>query len=436
MKKNIAVLLAALLTTTSLVGCAQNDTKNQKAASTAASASATGASGAASNASAAASLAANAQKVEDHTQKDAYLSGIKAEDYVTLGKYKGIEVSEKEVVVSEEEIQARMEVYKQQQGLKQVKDRDTVQSGDTVNINYTGKREDTGKAFEGGTASNVDLKIGSGTFVPGFEDQLIGHKVGESFNINITFPKDYSNSELAGKKTIFAITINSISNYPELTDAYIKTLGIDKVESKKQLHDYVEKDIRTQQEKSNLSALKNDLQDQLRKSCTFKELPKDMISRYVALLHDNVTQNLQIMQMYYGSSMTEEQYLSQAMQAENFKGSTEDFLKEKAVEEADVGVMFQAIADKEGIKVEDKKEKEEVKKALSSYGMKTAEDYQKAKGLNLEEEIREKLMREAVLDYLVKEAKITKVPAEEAGVDSAEDAAAADSAKSSTDEQK
>ena len=434
MKKNTAVLLAALLTTTSLVGCAQNDTKNQKAASTAASAA--GASGAASNASAAASLAANAQKVEDHTQKDAYLSGIKAEDYVTLGKYKGIEVSEKEVVVSEEEIQARMEVYKQQQGLKQVKDRDTVQSGDTVNINYTGKREDTGKAFEGGTASNVDLKIGSGTFVPGFEDQLIGHKVGESFNINITFPKDYSNSELAGKKTVFAITINSISNYPELTDAYIKTLGIDKVESKKQLHDYVEKDIRSQQEKSNLSALKNDLQDQLRKSCTFKELPKDMISRYVALLHDNVTQNLQIMQMYYGSSMTEEQYLSQAMQAENFKGSTEDFLKEKAVEEADVGVMFQAIADKEGIKVEDKKVKEEVKKALSSYGMKTAEDYQKAKGLNLEEEIREKLMREAVLDYLVKEAKITKVPAEEAGVDSAEDAAAADSAKSSTDEQK
>ena len=436
MKKNTAVLLAALLTTTSLVGCAQNDTKNQKAASTAASVSAAGASGAASNASAAASLAANAQKVEDHTQKDAYLSGIKAEDYVTLGKYKGIEVSEKEVVVSEEEIQARMEVYKQQQGLKQVKDRDTVQSGDTVNINYTGKREDTGKAFEGGTASNVDLKIGSGTFVPGFEDQLIGHKVGESFNINITFPKDYSNSELAGKKTVFAITINSISNYPELTDAYIKTLGIDKVESKKQLHDYVEKDIRTQQEKSNLSALKNDLQDQLRKSCTFKELPKDMISRYVALLHDNVTQNLQIMQMYYGSSMTEEQYLSQAMQAENFKGSTEDFLKEKAVEEADVGVMFQAIADKEGIKVEDKKVKEEVKKALSSYGMKTAEDYQKAKGLNLEEEIREKLMREAVLDYLVKEANITKVPAEEAGVASAEDAAAADSAKSSTDEQK
>ena len=93
MKKNTAVLLAALLTTTSLVGCAQNDTKNQKAASTAASVSAADASGAASNASTAASLAANAQKVEDHTQKDAYLSGIKAEDYVTLGKYKGIEVS-------------------------------------------------------------------------------------------------------------------------------------------------------------------------------------------------------------------------------------------------------------------------------------------------------------------------------------------------------
>ena len=109
MKKNTAVLLAALLTTTSLVGCAQNDTKNQKAASTAASVSAADASGAASNASTAASLAANAQKVEDHTQKDAYLSGIKAEDYVTLGKYKGIEVSEKEVVVSEEEIQARID---------------------------------------------------------------------------------------------------------------------------------------------------------------------------------------------------------------------------------------------------------------------------------------------------------------------------------------
>lgn len=97
---------------------------------------------------------------------------------------------------------------------------EAAKSGDTVNIDYIGTID--GEAFDGGTATGYDLSLGSGTFIDGFEDQLIGHKKGDKVTVKVTFPSDYSNTDLAGKDAEFAVTINSVKTTPELTEQWLK----------------------------------------------------------------------------------------------------------------------------------------------------------------------------------------------------------------------
>ena len=140
----------------------------------------------------------------------AYLSEIKASDYVTLGEYKGIEVTQPEPEVTDEYVDSYIEYLRSQRAVAvEVTDRTTVQEGDTVNIDYTGYRD--GVAFEGGTAQGDSLTIGSGRFIDGFEEGLIGTSVGETVTLELTFPDNYTNAELAGAAVTFDVTVNSIS---------------------------------------------------------------------------------------------------------------------------------------------------------------------------------------------------------------------------------
>ncbi len=149
-------------------------------------------------------------------------SGLKNE-YVTVGQYKGVEAEYETTDVTEEDIEAAIRSAMVNAGLTEtveVKDR-AVEDGDTAIINYEGKLD--GVAFQGGTDDSeegTNLVIGSGMFIPGFEEQIIGHKAGETFDINVTFPETYGNTELAGKDTVFTIKLKGITTvqYPELSD--------------------------------------------------------------------------------------------------------------------------------------------------------------------------------------------------------------------------
>lgn len=153
-----------------------------------------------------------------------YFEGVKALDYVKLGDYSKIELPRSTVEPSDDDVQAEIDsMLSSYSTTEQITDSERlVVDGDSVNIDYVGSID--GVAFDGGSAEGTDLTIGSGKFIDGFEEQLIGHAPGENFDIQVTFPEDYSNNEeLAGKDAVFNITINYITetNEAELNDEFV-----------------------------------------------------------------------------------------------------------------------------------------------------------------------------------------------------------------------
>jgi len=142
---------------------------------------------------------------------------------LTLADLSAIEVVEDEVTVTDETVASYVESILSGAATTEEITDGKVETGDTVNIDYVGKYADTGEEFEGGSAEGYDLTVGSGSFIDGFEDGLIGKKVGEVVELKLTFPEDYSSEDLAGKDVIFTVTINSISRTttPDLTDAWV-----------------------------------------------------------------------------------------------------------------------------------------------------------------------------------------------------------------------
>lgn len=139
-----------------------------------------------------------------------------------LGKYKGIDLSIDKVEVTDEEVDAQVDsILASNPNSQDITDR-AVENGDIANIDYEGKKD--GVAFDGGTAKGYDLHIGSGSFIPGFEDGVVGMKIGETKDIKLTFPKDYQSTELAGKEVVFTVKVNSIKveTPATLDDAWVE----------------------------------------------------------------------------------------------------------------------------------------------------------------------------------------------------------------------
>lgn len=140
------------------------------------------------------------------------------EKYVTIAEYKGIALDHSVAEVTDENVEKRVAQNLQGKS-EEVTDKDAViQNGDTATINFVGTKD--GVAFEGGTANNYDLVIGSGTMIPGFKEGILGMKKGETKDITVTFPENYQSSELAGQEAVFQITVQSFKRPPELTDTW------------------------------------------------------------------------------------------------------------------------------------------------------------------------------------------------------------------------
>ena len=154
--------------------------------------------------------------------ENGYFEGVTAKDYVTLGQYEGIEVPAEELTVSKTEIENQIaELMSGFIETKEVTDR-AAKLGDTVNFDYEGYMD--GEKFDGGTGNNPSLELGSGSFIEGFEDGIVGHKVGDNFDLDLHFPDPYpNNTDLSGKAVTFIVTLNSITETiePSLTDAFV-----------------------------------------------------------------------------------------------------------------------------------------------------------------------------------------------------------------------
>ena len=200
--------------------------------------------------------------------EDGTLEGVKATDYVTVCDYSALKIPKKEVKVSDSDVQTEIDTILS--SYNQVTDR-KVKKGDTVNIDYKGMVD--GKEFDGGTASGASLKIGSGTFIDGFEDQLIGKMPGETVQVKVTFPKDYQGKEVAGKDAVFETTINYIDETPKLTDKFVKEKLSDRYgyttvkEMKKTIRDEIFKTNKTDY-----------IWNHMIEKSKFKEIPDELIN--------------------------------------------------------------------------------------------------------------------------------------------------------------
>ena len=160
----------------------------------------------------------------DAYDENGYLKGITALDYVTLPDTESFTLSDDATTVSDSDIDNYISnnILSNYKTTNEITNR-AAENGDTVNIDFAGSID--GVAFDGGTGSDYDLTLGSGTFIDGFEDQIVGHMPGETFDVNVTFPDDYQATNLAGKDAVFATTLNYINEdvTPDLTDDWVSS---------------------------------------------------------------------------------------------------------------------------------------------------------------------------------------------------------------------
>ena len=223
----------------------------------------------------------------DGLDENGYWSGIKALDYVTLPEdFGSIALKENDLTPTEDELQQQVDNLLNQYTSSQPVTGRSAQSGDVANIDYTGTVD--GVAFTGGTATGYDLTLGSGSFIDGFEDQIIGHNVGDTFDVTVTFPDGYGDSTdaegntitLSGKEAVFSVTLNSISESvtPELTDEWVDSnFGIsDDLHTVGQLRSYFNDALYA-------TNYENAIVDYLMSNSTFKELPSEITSYYIRM---------------------------------------------------------------------------------------------------------------------------------------------------------
>lgn len=187
--------------------------------------------------------------------ENGYVTGVTASDYITLPEDLGLTLSDEANTVTDEDVSTYISenILSNYTETQEVTDR-AAADGDTVNIDYVGTVD--GVEFDGGSAEGYDLTLGSGTFIEGFEEQIVGHTPGESFDVTVTFPEDYRATDLAGKEAVFATTLNYIAETvtPDLTDDFVKenlseNLGLDSVDA---LNAYVSDNLLFSQQISEL----------------------------------------------------------------------------------------------------------------------------------------------------------------------------------------
>ena len=276
---------------------------------------------------------------------------------VTLGDYKGVEVEKTPVEVSEEEVDK--EVDKERENNSRTIDVDdrAVEKGDMIKLNFEGFVD--GTPFEGGKAEDYSLTIGSGSFIPGFEDQLIGAKIGEEVEVNGTFPEEYHAAELKGKPAVFKCTVNEIKvkELPEADDEFAKdvsefdTLAEYKDDIRAKLLEKKTADAkREKQNKTVAKAVEN----------ATMEIPEAMITEQVRRMADDFARRLQ------SQGLSMDQYMQ-------FTGLTMDALAQQmrpeALKRIQNSLVLEAIAKAENIEVSDEKVNEEIEKMAAAYKM-------------------------------------------------------------------
>ena len=327
--------------------------------------------------------ALSVQKVDADELEVQILVPVKPQ--VELGEYKGLEVKKGRVTVTKKEIEEQLANYQTQFAELTVKEGGKVAKGDTAVIDFEGFVD--GVAFEGGKGENYPLEIGSGSFIPGFENQVIGMTVDKEQDIVVTFPEDYGAADLAGKEATFKVTVHEIKekHLPEIDDELAKDVNIDGVETLDQLKDHIKANIKTRKESEN----ENKFMDDLYKAIVASSKVEDsdaLLEQEQGLMLQEIEQNLQRQGLNF------EVY-------QQFTGKSKDDIKEdikpQAEERVKLNAILAAIIEEEKLAVSDEELETELK-TIAEYYQKELDEVKKIFEGNMSRIENDLLTRKAV----------------------------------------
>lgn len=374
MKKKIGKVLVAGLIGLQLIGCSNQTTANteekQEAAET------------------------------TETTETLRFNEIDADAYVTLGDYKGLEVVGSSTEISDEEVDSYIEYLLSMSGeVTEVTDRDVVQNGDIANIDFEGKKD--GVAFEGGTDTGYDLTIGSGSFIPGFEEGLVGVKKGETVDLNLTFPENYSAADLAGAEVVFTVTVNGIyeSVAPEFNDEFVASFEIENVTTTEEYRAYLKSMMEESEKEYALQEIQTQVITLVTQNAEVLDAPEGLVNKFYNINMENMTYQASM----YGMDLESFVSAYYGIDSETFETETMAAAKESAKQ----ALVCLKIAKEENLLISDEELNTSIEERYAEYGYTSAEEFRSLVDL---EEYRDSLLLNKVVDFLVENATITEVP--------------------------
>lgn len=306
---------------------------------------------------------------------------------VTLGEYKGLDIHKDEVNVTDEDVEAE---------LSKVQDRfadwvlreegQPAEDGDQVTIDFVGKKD--GEPFEGGSGENYPLELGSNTFIPGFEEQLVGVKTDDVKDVTVTFPEDYQAADLAGKEAVFTVTVHDIKykDRPEVNDELIAQLKRDGVETVEKFKEVTKEDLTKERERAADEKFTNDLMETISDNATV-EIPAVMIENEVDNLYRDFTNRMQ------QSGFTAEQYFAATGQTEADLKAT---MRPDAQRRVKGSLVLDAVIKAENIEISDEDVEKEYTEMSALYNM----DVEQIKKLLPAENIKDDLAQQKALELI------------------------------------
>ena len=394
MKKRAIMISMLLVMALSVTGCSQKTATKDKDTKTEETAKTDDAEETESD---------NTEDTSEDTPTTAELmAGIDVEKCVTLGDYKGVTVEKTIQSVTDEDVQNEID---NALANYPVEVDQAAKEGDTVNIDYVGKID--GEEFDGGSDQGADLKLGSGKFIDGFEDGLIGARKGETRTLNLTFPEDYT-QDLAGKAVEFTVTVNAVKEpLSEPTDQWVA----DNIEGYDNLADY-KAGIRSEQEESNEQTAENQVRyaawTQVIDNCTINEYPETLVEVGKKLYE----QQVETYAKYAGMEL--DAYIeSSGLTQEEYQSNMEEYGKNVAAQ----ALVCQAICDKEGFAIGDDDYQKVLQDMLTEYGCTEDELIQTYGQDNVEQSI----MLNRVSNLILENANVTEVQADSSADSSSDD---------------
>lgn len=311
---------------------------------------------------------------------------------VELGKYKEIKIDKvKHKKVSNEDVDNEINrILKHHKKVEDKKEGSKLESGDIANIDFIGYKD--GKKFPGGESKGYDLEIGSNQFIPGFEDQLIGMKVGEERKINVTFPKDYHSSELAGAETVFEVKLNAIKTQeiPKLDDEFVSHENIPNVKTVSEFKKYLKEQIQSQYDLNYKDALTKDIITFIISITNLSSFPKSLVDSEKYRIRQTLEQQLS------RQKLNIDKYLKMiGMSSEEFENN----LEKNAQDSLKYGLAIEKIIDENKLEVTDKDLDAYFEKLAKVYNI-SAKEIKKSLDGRIEV-IREQLLNDKVLDLLI-----------------------------------